>query len=213
MKLTWLGHSAFKLEESTGTTVVTDPYDRHAVGYEMPSVDADIVTLSHATPSVKDVTGSPAVLNRAGVYEIGGVHIIAEGTDKDANGKNKNIVYKFRMDGVELCHMGDINDDCTSYLMESLIPVNILMIPVGGTSTIDAKAAKQFVDRIMPDIVVPMHYKTRDCQLDIDKVDEFIDLFDDDDVVYLDSSQKEFDRDDFDGESTKVYVFDRYSER
>ena len=46
MKITWLGHSAFKLEESTGTTVVTDPYHSY-VGFRMPRVAADIVTVSH----------------------------------------------------------------------------------------------------------------------------------------------------------------------
>ena len=46
MKITWLGHSSFRLEESTGTTVVTDPYDSY-VGYDMPEVKADIVTVSH----------------------------------------------------------------------------------------------------------------------------------------------------------------------
>ena len=49
-------------------------------------------------------------------------------------------------------------------LVESLMPVNILLIPVGGNYTIDAKEAKEYVDRIMPDVVIPMHYKTKDCE-------------------------------------------------
>lgn len=44
MKITWLGHSAFLLEESTGTTVVTDPYGESLVGYRMRQVSADAVT-------------------------------------------------------------------------------------------------------------------------------------------------------------------------
>ena len=91
-------------------------------------------------------------------------------------------------------------------LVESIMPVNVLLIPVGGTYTIDAEMAKEYVDRIMPDVVIPMHYKTKDCDFDIAKVNEFLDLFDDDDIVYLDTDTVEFDRADFDGESTKVYV-------
>ena len=86
------------------------------------------------------------------------------------------------------------------------------MIPVGGTYTIDAEQAKEFVDRIMPDVVIPMHYKTRDCSMDISRLNEFLDLFEDEDIVYIESDTVEFDRADFDGETTKVYVLERFSE-
>lgn len=217
MKITWLGHSSFKLEESTGTTVVTDPYHPY-VGYEMPEVTADIVTVSHGHKDhnhLEAVKGNPKVLNHAGAYDISGVHILARRTYHDSkNGaaRGENLVFKFRMDGVDICHMGDIGEECNAMLVESLAPVNVLMIPVGGTYTIDAEQAKEFVDRIMPDVVIPMHYKTRDCAFDIARLNEFLDLFDDEDVVYTESDTVEFDRADFDGESTKVYVLERFSD-
>lgn len=217
MKITWLGHSSFKLEESTGTTVVTDPYHPY-VGYEMPEVTADIVTVSHGHKDhnhLEAVKGNPEVLNHAGAYNISGVHILARRTYHDSkNGaaRGENLVFKFRMDGVDICHMGDIGEECNAMLVESLAPVNVLMIPVGGTYTIDAEQAKEFVDRIMPDVVIPMHYKTRDCAFDIARLNEFLDLFDDEDVVYTESDTVEFDRADFDGESTKVYVLERFSD-
>ena len=217
MKITWLGHSSFKLEESTGTTVVTDPYHPY-VGYEMPEVTADIVTVSHGHKDhnhLEAVKGNPEVLNHAGAYDISGVHILARRTYPDSkNGaaRGENLVFKFRMDGVDICHMGDIGEECNAMLVESLAPVNVLMIPVGGTYTIDAEQAKEFVDRIMPDVVIPMHYKTRDCAFDIARLNEFLDLFDDEDVVYTESDTVEFDRADFDGESTKVYVLERFSD-
>lgn len=217
MKITWLGHSSFKLEESTGTTVVTDPYHPY-VGYEMPEVTADIVTVSHGHKDhnhLEAVKGNPEVLNHAGAYDISGVHILARRTYHDSkNGaaRGENLVFKFRMDGVDICHMGNIGEECNAMLVESLAPVNVLMIPVGGTYTIDAEQAKEFVDRIMPDVVIPMHYKTRDCAFDIARLNEFLDLFDDEDVVYTESDTVEFDRADFDGESTKVYVLERFSD-
>lgn len=217
MKITWLGHSSFKLEESTGTTVVTDPYHPY-VGYEMPEVTADIVTVSHGHKDhnhLEAVKGNPEVLNHAGAYDISGVHILARRTYHDSkNGaaRGEDLVFKFRMDGVDICHMGDIGEECNAMLVESLAPVNVLMIPVGGTYTIDAEQAKEFVDRIMPDVVIPMHYKTRDCAFDIARLNEFLDLFDDEDVVYTESDTVEFDRADFDGESTKVYVLERFSD-
>lgn len=219
MKLTWLGHSSFLLEESTGTTIVTDPYVRANVGYGMPKVSADIVTVSHSHGdhnNLAAVDGNPTVINRAGAYEIGGVHILARRTYHDSvkgAKRGENLVFKYRMDGVDVCHMGDIGEECNAMLVESLMPVSVLLIPVGGNYTVDAKEAKEYVDKLMPDIVVPMHYKTKDCDMDIDKLNEFLDLFDDECIEYVDGSTVEFDRADFDGESTKVLVLEKLEER
>ena len=205
MKITWLGHSAFKLEESTGTTVVTDPYNSY-VGFRMPRVAADIVTVSH---------GHNDHNNLAAVLGDPEVHILARRTFHDSkNGaaRGENLVFKFRMDGVDICHMGDIGEECNAMLVDSIAPVNVLMIPIGGTYTIDAEEAKEFVDRIMPDVVIPMHYKTKDHSFDIAKLNDFLDLFDDEDIVYVESDTVEFDRADFDGESTNVYVLEKFSE-
>ncbi len=214
MKLTWLGHSSFRLEESTGTAIVTDPFDPY-VGYDMPTVSADIVTVSHGHKdhsNVCAVEGNPTVIRNAGFYEIGGVHMLAGKSYHDNNKgseRGENLIFKFRMDGVEVCHMGDIGEECSVMLVESIMPVNVLLIPVGGTYTVDAEGAKEYVDRIMPDVVIPMHYKTKDCDFDIAKLNEFLDLFDDEDIVYIDGNSVEFDRADFDGESTKVYVLEK----
>ncbi len=211
MKISWLGHSSFRLEESTGTVVVTDPYHPY-VGYDMPSVRADIVTISHHHKDhgyLEAIDGSPTVVDKAGAYDIMGVHMLAQHSWHDGKKgaqRGENLVFRYRMDGVELCHMGDIGEECNTLLVESIAPVNILMIPVGGNYTIDAEQAKEYVDRIMPDIVIPMHYKTRDCEFDIAKLNEFLDLFDDEDVIESDADVMEFDRADFDGESTKVLV-------
>lgn len=214
MKLTWLGHSSFLLEESTGTRIVTDPYHSH-VGFEMPEVEADIVTVSHSHgdhDNVANVGGNPTVINRVGAYEIGGVHILAQRSyhdDQKGALRGNNVIFKYRMDGVDVCHMGDIGEECNAILVESLMPVNVLLIPVGGNYTIDAAQAKEYVDRIMPDVVIPMHYKTKDCELDIDKINEFLSLFDDENVIHVDDTTVEFDRADFDGEETKVFVLDK----
>jgi L-ascorbate metabolism protein UlaG (beta-lactamase superfamily) len=182
----------------------------------MADVDADIVTVSHDHHdhnNISAVKGHPTVIRNAGFYEIGGVHMFAQKSHHDANmgaDRGGNLIFKFRMDGVEICHMGDIGEDCSTMLVESMVPVNVLLIPVGGTYTIDAETAKDYVDKIMPDIVIPMHDRTKDCELDIDKVNQFLDLFDDDDIVYVEGNTVEFDRADFDGESTKVYVLEKF---
>ena len=93
------------------------------------------------------------------------------------------------------------------------MPVHVLIIPVGGTYTLDAEQAKEYVDRIMPSIVIPMHYKTKGLDMDIDKVSEFTDLFDGSDaegeIAELGDDELELFRDDITEESTKIIVMER----
>lgn len=215
MKITWLGHSSFKLVESTGTSIVTDPFDEGVVGFPMPKVMANAVTVSHKHGdhnAIKSVLGSPQIIDELGAFEVDGIHIQSMHSYHDnvkGAKRGENLIFKFRMDGVELCHLGDIGEECNVTIVEAIMPVDILFVPIGGNYTIDAVQAKEYVDKIMPDIVIPMHYRTRDCELDIDKLNEFIDLFDEEDVIYADSDTLEYDRADFDGETTKVVVLDK----
>lgn len=217
MKIRYLGHSCFLLTESTGTSIVTDPYGD--VGFDLPSVTADVVTISHDHydhNNDRAVGGNPVIIKEEGNYEIGGVGITAiKSYHDDENGakRGENLIFKFRMDGLEICHLGDIGEECSSSLLEMLLPVHVLLIPVGGTYTIDAEQAKEYVDRIMPSVVVPMHYKTKGLNLDIDKVGAFADLFEESEeeeqVVELDGNVLELFRDDITDESTKIVIMER----
>ena len=106
--------------------------------------------------------------------------------------------------------MGDLGEECTSSLIELLLPVHVLLIPVGGKYTIDAEQAKEYVDRIMPSIVIPMHYKSKGLTLDIDKPDDFLSEFEEEDVEELEESEIELTRDDIDEETTKIILMERY---
>lgn len=213
MKVQYLGHSSFLLEESTGTAIVTDPFK--GIGYDMPQRHADIVTISHRHDdhdNAEGVLGGPLVLSEEGTREAAGVEITAIQTAHDGEGgsvRGGNLVFKFRMDGLDICHLGDIGEDCNSDFLEMILPVSVLLIPVGGTYTIDAAQAKEYVDRIMPEIVIPMHYKTKSCDLDIGRVDDFTKLFDDEDVEEFDGEFLELDREDLHQGGTKIIVMKR----
>lgn len=216
MKIQYLGHSCFKLTESTGTTIITDPYK--GIGYELPKgLKADAVTVSHSHfdhNHVKAIGGHPRVLDKEGFYELPGVEITGIKSYHDNQGgrqRGENIIYKFRMDGLEVCHLGDLGEECSSELLEMILPVNILLIPVGGTYTVDAELAKEYVDRIMPEIVIPMHYKTRslNLDLDLDKADAFLDLFDDEETEISGLDTLEFSREDLTEEKTKIILMER----
>ena len=213
MKIKWLGHSSFVLTESTGLSVVTDPFDEGMVGYACNAPASDVVTVSHSHGDhgfLKAVPDYKKVYNgETGAFEYNGIHISGIPSfhdDADGEVRGKNTIYKFGMDGVTVLHMGDIGEKCSPELIERLIPVNVLLIPVGGTYTVDAEEAKEYVDRLMPDIVIPMHYKRKHCELDIDKVEPFLRLFDDECIEECD--ELDLDRVDFDESdgTTRVIV-------
>lgn len=215
MKIQWLGHSCFVLTESTGTVIVTDPYGKE-VGFSMPSVKADAVTVSHAHydhNNVKAVEGKPIVLDSVGSYDVEGVHVSAFLTyhdDQKGRQRGENKVFIYRLDGVDVCHLGDIGQPCSARICDAIGSVNVLLIPVGGHYTIDAETAKDYVDKLMPDIVIPMHYKTEDCTIDLDDADAFLDMFDEEDITYVEGDSIILDRTQFDGDySTRVVVFRR----
>lgn len=212
MVIEYLGHSCFVLTESTGTSVVCDPYS--GIGYDMPQVCADAVTVSHRHfdhDNISAVSGAE-VIDGANVHSLHGVEITAVKSFHDGKrGKvrGENFIFKFRMDGIDVCHLGDLGEACSAELIDLILPVNVLLIPVGGNYTIDAEMAKEYVDRIMPDIVIPMHYRSKGCNLDIDKVDKFLDLFDGENVFETEGSTLELMRSDLSGGETKVAVLKR----
>ncbi len=214
MKIKYLGHSCFQLIESTGTTVVTDPYN-DKVGYAMQPVQADAVTVSHHHydhDAVENVGGNPVIIEGECSHDLPGVEINSVRSFHDnCRGKKRgeNIIFKFVMDGLDICHLGDLGEACSPDLIEMILPVNVLLIPVGGNYTIDAQMAKEYVDRIMPDIVIPMHYREKNGKVDIDKVDEFIDLFDEENVINEGESELELFKNDLSGDETKIIVLER----
>jgi L-ascorbate metabolism protein UlaG (beta-lactamase superfamily) len=214
MKIQYLGHSCFKLTESTGTTVITDPYQK--IGYELPKgLKADAVTISHDHfdhNNIGAIGGNPTILRKEGFFDLGGVEITGIKSYHDEEGgklRGENIIYKFRMDGLDICHLGDLGEECSAELLELLLPVNILLIPVGGKYTIDSERAKEYVDQLMPEIVIPMHYKTKSSDIDIEKAQGFLDEFDEEDVDVCHRDELEFSREDLTEEKTKIILMER----
>lgn len=214
MIIEYLGHSCFKLTESTGTCVVCDPYSEETVGYTMPKVTADAVTVSHHHDDhdfIANVGGNPVIIDKESSFDLPGVEINSVKSFHDGNrGKKRgeNVIFKFRMDGIDICHLGDLGEACSLDLIETILPVNVLLIPVGGNYTIDAEMAKEYVDRIMPEIVIPMHFRTKDSKIDIDKLDGFLNLFDGGCIEEKEESSLELSRSDL-TEETKIIVLRR----
>lgn len=214
MKIEYLGHSCFKLTNSAGISVVCDPYSDE-IGYKMPKVEADAVTVSHRHfdhDCVRNVSNNPAVFDKEGVFDIHGVKIDSiKSFHDDAQGKKRgeNLIFRFKMDDITVCHLGDLGENCSSRLIEKISAVNVLLIPVGGNYTIDAKTAREYVEKIKPQIVIPMHYSTADSKIDIDKIDRFLKFFNSDCISEINKSSLELSPDVLADNCTKIIVLRR----
>lgn len=178
MDIEWFGLSCFRLK-SRDATVVVDPYEK-SVGLKLPRPRADIVTVSHnhaGHDNSDGVAGDPQVINGPGEYEISNVFITGVQTFHDKrNGKDrgKNTVYAINMEGINICHLGDIGHVPTQAQADAIGEVDILLLPVGGGNALNASDAAEVVSLFDPMVVIPMHYRVPDLTFKLDSVDKFV---------------------------------------
>jgi L-ascorbate metabolism protein UlaG (beta-lactamase superfamily) len=178
MEIVWLGHSCFRIR-GREATVVTDPCPP-STGYVIGKPTADVVTLSHAHDDhtyVKAIAGKPTVIDGVGEYEISGAFLTAILTYHDAERgaeRGKNLAFVIEMEGIKLCHLGDLGHAPTADQAEEMTGADVLMIPVGGDSTIDGAKAAEIVSMLDARIVIPMHYKTPAAKANLDSADRFL---------------------------------------
>lgn len=179
MKIKWLGHSCFLITGGNGVRILTDPFDE-TVGYQLPAVEADIVTSSHDHfdhNHIGVVKGDFVHLNEPGPYRERDIEIRGIGSYHDDQGGQKrgdNIIFTFRFEGISVCHLGDLGHLLEDEQIRAIGPVDILLVPVGGTYTIDYRQAVDLIGQLEPKLVIPMHYKTPAMGFDIDGVDKFL---------------------------------------
>ena len=181
MKIEWLGHACFLLETNDGVKIITDPYESGsfggALGYAEINSKADIVTVSHkhSDHGFTQAVPEARVVDKPGKVKIGTVQIEGVASFHDKSGgsqRGENIIFIFDIGGLRIAHLGDLGHIPSD--LGKLKNLDLLLIPVGGTFTIDAQEASGFIEAIKPKIVIPMHFKTEKLGFDIDGVDKFI---------------------------------------
>lgn len=180
MIITWLGHSSFKIQDKTapgGVTLITDPY-ADSIGFKMPRLEADVVTISHDHEDHSNIgalRGDPYVINCAGEYDVKGILVEGVEVAHDEKGeRGKVIAYRIDLDDITVVHLSDLGTTLSAKQLEPLAGADVLLIPVGGKFTLDAKKAVEVVSQIEPRIVIPMHYQVEGLKYDLDSVDKFI---------------------------------------
>lgn len=182
MTIKYIGHACFLVTSDSGVRIVIDPYEPGAfggaLGYAPLTEAADIVLVTHDHADhnfVRGVLGSPRVCRQT--CELDGIQFRVTTADHDEAGGHRRgtvSIFSFELDGVRLCHVGDLGVTLTQEQVASIGPVDVLMLPVGGTFTVDAQAAWQVAQQLRPGIVIPMHYKTPKVMLPLQPLEEFL---------------------------------------
>lgn len=178
MDIDWFGLSCFRLR-SREATLIADPYEK-SIGLRFPRPRADIVTISHnhAGHDYADgVPGSPKIIHGPGEYEISNVFVTGVQTYHDKRGgrdRGKNTAYAINIEGINVCHLGDIGHVPNQAQADAIGDVDILLLPVGGGNALNASDAAEVVSLFEPLIVIPMHYRVPDLTVKLDNVDKFI---------------------------------------
>jgi L-ascorbate metabolism protein UlaG (beta-lactamase superfamily) len=161
MEITWYGRACFRLR-GRDATVIADPCPPNT-GFVAGKHDVDLLTISHAHPDHTYTRSISAklTLTRPGEYEFKDLLVTAVRSYHDGEGgtaRGENIIFAVEMDGVHVCHLGDLGHLLGDEQLSELGPIDVLLVPVGGATTLTPSEAAEVVAQIGPKIVIPMHY-------------------------------------------------------
>jgi len=179
MELKWLGHASWKLKTG-GKTIYLDPYE----GEYDEEADLILSTHSHSDhcskEKVDEVKGDETLiiapedcgeklktkvksLKPRESYEMNGLTIEAvqaynykrfRSPGEPYHPKGHGVGYLIRSEGKTVYHAGD-----TDFIdeMKRLKGIDVMLVPSGGTYTMNNEDAAEAVKEVAPKVAIPMH--------------------------------------------------------
>lgn len=177
MDITWLGHACFRLH-ADDLVVLTDPYPL-SLGLKPDARPVTMVTVSntHLNHSCwQEVVGEPKVFMAPGEYEYSGITVrgVMTPLPQEVAREHRNVAYSIELDGVNICHLGDIAQPLTTRQIDELTPVDVLLVPTGGGCTLNLDQVLQIMQDLEPKIVIPMHHGISGVGVSLQDVDGFL---------------------------------------
>lgn len=200
MNIIWHGQSYFEIvatpAKNNQIKIAIDPFSEE-IGLKMPKLEAGIVLLTHdrhSYNSIKAISGNPFLISGPGEYEIKNIfiqgipssvteissHLLPRPASRHSATGNKkeeseNTIYTIEAEDLKLCHLGDLDQkELTEEQVEKIGDIDVLMVPVGGISTISAKEALRIMAQVEPKVTIPMHYALPKLKVKLDGLDKFL---------------------------------------
>ena len=181
MKIKWLGHSSFLITSDKGVKIITDPYKpRVDLRYEEVKGPADAVTVSHEHSDhnyTASIEGNPRIIRGVSPVEVKGIKFNGFAAFHDDNkGRNRgtNTIFCFEVDGVRVCHLGDLGHNLSDQEVAQIGKVDVLLTPMAGVVTINAEIAAEVGNKLKPKVIIPMHFKNERCNFLVSTVEDFL---------------------------------------
>jgi L-ascorbate metabolism protein UlaG (beta-lactamase superfamily) len=183
MKVKWLGHASFLITSEKGVRIITDPYTpglQYRYAYTEIKGPADVVTVSHEHYDhnhTAPIEGNPQIIKGAKAVEAKGIKFNGVASFHDENkGKDRgpNTIFCFEVDGVHVCHLGDLGHRLSEQDIAQIGKVDVLLTPMAGFFTMDAEVATEVSNKLKPKVIIPMHYKNERCDFPVATVDAFL---------------------------------------
>ena len=116
-----------------------------------------------AKEELGEVEGAKRVFDWPGEYEVSDIPIIGfqawtktKSKEEETGKGEKTIIFCFEVDGIKICHLGELGHSLTSDMVKELGDIDILMIKIGKGSNLDTKKATEVIEAIEPRVIIPM---------------------------------------------------------
>jgi len=186
MKIKWLGHACFLITSDSGLKILTDPYEagfRGIISYGPVTESPDIVAISHQHGDhnyTGDLQGSPEIVQGAGRHLVKDIEFVGTPCYHDrASGQERgdNTIFCFTVDGIQVCHCGDLGHPLDASALHSLGHVDMLLIPTGGpAATLELDEAVDLWEKLEPSVVIPMHFRNQKCNFPKYGIEDLVEL-------------------------------------
>ena len=180
MQIKWLGHSSFLIKNSLGKRILIDPFNSE-IGYSSFEGNIDIITVSHNHFDhfcINDSWNNCNILTNIGEYSFSFCNIkgvLSYHDKKKGTLRGENIIFIYDLEGLRLCHLGDLGHELSSETINNLCEtIDVLFIPIGGHYTINGTEASNVCKSLKPKLIMPMHYKTPFLSIQLNGPEEFI---------------------------------------
>ncbi len=181
MRIHYYGHATFHVTSEDGMSILIDPYtENERFRYAARFDPARIVLVTHEHGdhnNVAAVPGSPQVVRGAGTHTVDGITFtgISSFHDREQGARRgPNTIFVFDLDGIRVAHFGDQGTELDDAQYAQLAGVNVMIAPVGAGPTLDIPSMNAMVERVRPNVMIPVHYKTPKVDINLEPVDTFL---------------------------------------
>lgn len=156
--------------------MIFDPY-ASSLGATPFRAKADVVVLScpqdELISQTSGISGEPLTIDTPGEYSVKGITLHGVGVRAE-DGKER-AVFRCHIEGITVLIVGAVDRMLTESELGDITKtdIDVLVLPVGGGSSLTTKQALELVSLVEPRVVIPVHFAIPKWKEKLETVDTF----------------------------------------